>query len=56
MEDLLKSLDQSLKSLTRLTHKDLSRKPFAWGTEKQTAFEKLWTSLLTPPSSPLLKF
>ncbi|KZR96809.1 Uncharacterized protein APZ42_008643, partial [Daphnia magna] len=34
---------------TRLTHKDLSRKPFAWGTEEQVAFEKLRTSLVTPP-------
>ncbi|KAI9553742.1 hypothetical protein GHT06_018991 [Daphnia sinensis] len=35
--------------LTRLTHKDLSRKPFAWGTEEQIAFEKLRNSLVTPP-------
>ncbi|KZS05462.1 Uncharacterized protein APZ42_031347 [Daphnia magna] len=37
------------KPLTRLTHKDLSRKPFAWGTEEQAAFEKFRASLVTPP-------
>ncbi|KZR98931.1 Uncharacterized protein APZ42_005418, partial [Daphnia magna] len=32
-----------------LTHKNLSRKPFSWGTEEQLAFEKLRNFLVTPP-------
>ncbi|KAI9549162.1 hypothetical protein GHT06_004912 [Daphnia sinensis] len=35
--------------LTRLTHKDLIKKPFTWGNEEQVAFEKLINSLVTPP-------
>uniref|UniRef100_A0A0P4ZJF0 RNA-directed DNA polymerase n=2 Tax=Daphnia magna TaxID=35525 RepID=A0A0P4ZJF0_9CRUS len=45
----IKDFGSIAKPLTRLTHKDLSRKPFAWGTEEQVAFEKLRNSLVTPP-------
>ncbi|KZR95944.1 Uncharacterized protein APZ42_009992, partial [Daphnia magna] len=45
----IKDFGSIAKPLTRLPHKDLSRKPFAWGTEKQLAFEKLRNSLVTPP-------
>ncbi|KZS10433.1 Uncharacterized protein APZ42_025100 [Daphnia magna] len=42
---LIKDFGSIAKPLTRLTHKDLSRKPFAWGTEEQLLFEKLRNSL-----------